>query len=165
VQAVEHLIAIGCKRIAYLVNHPANHAFEPRWQAYTDSILRAGRDPEYIDIPAGSRAAAREGVRTYAAATGCPDGILCHNDMMAVGVYRGLCDLGLRIPEDVCLVGCDGIDEIEYLDHPLSTIEQPAEEMVRLACARLRDRIADPTAPIQRTVLGAHLVVRQSSQR
>ena len=70
--------------------------------------------------------------RNSAAAAERPDALFCTNDDGAIGCYRGLRDLGLRVPEDVALVGCDGIEDTEYLETPLTTIVQPVEELSRL---------------------------------
>ncbi len=84
---------------------------------------------------------------------------------MAIGAYRALCELGLRVPTDVALVGCDGIEDTEYLERPISTIEQPISEMCALAWDFLQRRIQEPNHPPQRVVLQPKLVIRASSQR
>ena len=66
------------------------------------------------------------------------------NDELAVVCYRAMHDLGRRVPEDVALVGCDGIDEIDYLHPAPTTIAQPVAEMCRVAWDYLKKRISDP---------------------
>jgi LacI family transcriptional regulator len=92
-----------------------------------------------------------------------PEAFFCHNDDIAMGVYRGLVDLGIKIPDDSALVGCDGIEDAEYLETPLSTIVQPIAEMCRHAFQLLERRISDPTSPIQEVHLYPDFVIRQSS--
>ena len=163
-KAVEHLAAIGCRRIAYVEDHPTSAAPDFRHQTYAGAMQQAGLRPEYIDVP-GSRAAARSAVTTYVRTNGSPDGMLCRYDDLAIGAYRGLRDLGLRIPDDVALIGCDGIDDTEYLDPPLSTIVQPIERMCDLAWEFLQKRMADPGCPLQQIVLPSCLELRASSLR
>ena len=90
----------------------------PQWR-------RKGRTPEFLLAPAQSRMAAYQFVGGYVAANGRPDGLLCVNDEMAMGAHRALWDQGMRVPEDVALVGCDGIPEAEYAHPPLTRSFNP----------------------------------------
>lgn len=167
VDSVQHLLSVGCRRIAYMEEEEAAVRVTPdfRHLSYQDAMEAAGGRPEYIITPDGARASARKTIQEYAQARDYPDGILCRNDDLAIGTYRGLRDLGLRIPEDVALVGCDGIEDTEYLDPPLSTIVQPLEAMCDLAWEYLERRMRDPSRPLQCAVLPSQLVIRGSSQR
>jgi LacI family transcriptional regulator len=163
--AVRHLIDVGCRRIAYFTNAWGNRSGERRYDAYTAVMQQAGREPIYIVTPDNDRKHARQTIREHVTAHGCPDGLFCLSDSIAVGVYRGLRDLGIRIPEDIALVGCDGIEDVEYLDCPLTTIVQPFDEMCAVAWQFLQQRMADPGLPLQRRILVSQLVVRESSRR
>jgi LacI family transcriptional regulator len=163
VNAVEHLLARSRRRVAYLVDLASNYPEEVRCRAYADTTRFAGAEPDYLVSPDNSRATTRVFMREYVRTYGCPDGLFCHNDLMAVGAYRGLCDLGIRVPDDVMIVGCDGIEELEYLECPISTVSQPVEEMCELASRFLHARIEEADRPPQQQVLKAQLVVRQSS--
>lgn len=165
--AVRHLLSAGCRRIAYLEDAEAAGRPTPdfRHLTYRDAMEEAGATPEYVVTADNARAAARQAIQDHIRARGHPDGILCRNDDLAIGTYRGLRDLGLRIPEDVALVGCDGIEDTEYLDPPLSTIVQPLEAMCDLAWEFLERRMKEPGRPLQRAVMPSQLVVRGSSQR
>jgi LacI family transcriptional regulator len=163
--AAEHLISQGCRRIAYLVSEWGNRPGDVRHEAYLSAMAAAGRPPEIITAPAAHRAPARVTMAQYVAENGHPDGLFCFSDEMAIGAYRGLRDRGLRIPEDVAVIGCDGIEDTEYLDSPLSTILQPTGEMCALAWQYLRQRINEPDTPLQQTILEARLVLRESSRR
>jgi LacI family transcriptional regulator len=168
VEAIEHLIALGRKRVAYVVPQEWNTPTNPRRKAYGETMrrFRLKREvvltdfAEYIDM----RRSAREQVRDYVAAHGCPGAFFCYNDETAIGVQRGMFDLGLRVPEDAALVGCDGIDETEFHQPALSTITLPQEEMCRLAWQFLQRRIEEPNAPRQAAILKPRLVVRESSR-
>jgi LacI family transcriptional regulator len=164
-QATQHLLAMGCRRIAFLEEASFNAAPDFRHQTYQHTLEEAGGQPEFITTPEGSRTAARQAIRAYVQANGCPDGILCRYDDLAIGAYRGLRDLGLRIPEDVALIGCDGIEDTEYLDPPLTTIIQPLQEMCDLAWEFLERRMESPDIPLQQAILPSKLEIRGSSQR
>ena len=163
--AVRHLVASGCRRVAYLVPVPSQHEREPRRVAYDAVMGEVGAPPEHIVVPVGTRAAARQTLLSHVREHGLPDGLFCCNDVTAVGAYRALRDLGVQLPADCALVGCDGIEGGEYLDAPLSTIVQPIEEMCRLGCEFLLRRIKAPDTPPQTATLTAPLVIRESSRR
>ena len=164
-EAVSHLLAAAPANVAYMVNRGSDTPGEPRYDAYVGAMERAGRPAEFILCDDQSRASARAGIREYVGAHGCPSAVFCHNDDLAIGAYRGLCDLGVRVPDDVALVGCDGVEDTEYLPCPISTIVQPIGEMCDLAWQYLRTRLGDPSLPPQQTVLTARLEVRASSTR
>jgi LacI family transcriptional regulator len=165
VEAVQHLAAIGCRRIGYLTGQGGGHAGDARYDAYTASMRELGREPECILCPCETKSAARAALHEYAQKHGCPDGIFCFNDDLALAGYRALCDLRRRVPEDVALVGCDGIEDIEYLETPLTTLALPVEQMCALAWEYLKRRMADPAAPLQQTIMKPHLEIRASSRR
>jgi LacI family transcriptional regulator len=76
-----------------------------------------------------------------------------------------LCDMKLRVPEDVALVGCDGIQDTEYLEIPITTLVQPVASMCAKGWQFLTRRMDHPRAKIQKTTLKPELVIRRSSVR
>jgi len=162
-KAIEYLIASGCRRIAELTlpqDESFNPTKEPRMQAYESVMEAAGLETEYIADPNILRSSARKLIREYVIENGCPDGIFCHNDDMAIGAYRGLYDLGIRVPDDVKLIGCDGIEDVDYLERPFSSIVQPIEQECQIAWQFLERRINNPGIPLQQASLKAHFVAR-----
>lgn len=164
-EALYHLLDSGRRRIAYLVNASSYHAGEPRGEAYRFVMEQAGLPVEVVRTVDQSRRQTYEGVNQYLQQHGLPDAIFCHNDQMAMACYKCLRDLGARVPDDVALVGCDGMEETEFWETPLSTIVQPLAEMCHLAWLFLQRRLEQPELPVQRAVLKPHLVVRESSQQ
>lgn len=160
-QALRHLVETGCQRIAFVGERLA----DSRRQRYTQFMQQRDRTPEFIDIPRQNRTDVRAAVRAYVTAHGCPDGLFCFNDDVALASYRALRDLGLRVPTDVALVGCDGIEEAEYLDTPLSTLVLPVTQMCQVAWQFLQKRIEEPKLPPQQTMLQPTLVLRESTRR
>ena len=159
-EAVLHLLQRGCRRIAYLIDAGTYSLNESRRAAYVSALEDAGFLPEFLVVPEQSRAAVYRFTRDYIAAEGCPDGMLCVNDEMAMGAHRSLLDLGRRIPEDVALVGCDGIPEARYARPSLATIVQPIGEMCQLAWGLLERRLEQPMLAPQQTLLVAKLSVQ-----
>jgi DNA-binding LacI/PurR family transcriptional regulator len=159
-EAVELLIRPGRRRVAYL----APHDFEDeRSRAYTHIMAEAGLAPEMLLNAGEARSSVRRFLREYIVSHGHPEAIFCMNDDTAIAAYRALIDLGLRVPEDVALVGCDGIEDTEYMPTPISTIAMPLDEMSRLAWQFLKTRLQDPDAPPQRIILPSTLIRRESS--
>ena len=164
--AMEHLIGLRCRRIAYFVHaHYASEPDEPRNEIYRETMVAAGLQPEYILIRTRERAEARKAVRAYVRERGAPDGIFCYNDDIALGAYRGLLDIGVRVPEDVALVGCDGIDDTEYTERPLTTILMPVAEMAAAGWRLLQRRMEHPAAPLDRVRIETRLLVRETTRR
>lgn len=167
-EAVRHLATVGCKRIAYLVPDWFEwfvQSGDARLSGYRAAVTALGQEPEYILTPSEKREDVAGVLSAYVESHGCPDGIFCYNDEMAIGAFVALRDLGRRIPEDVALVGCDGLRETAYLSPRLTTILQPLEEMCSVAWSLLMQRIQDPTLPPRRATLTPRLEVRGSSQR
>jgi LacI family transcriptional regulator len=91
-----------------------------------------------------------------------PDAIVCSNDQMAIGVLRTLAARGIRVPEDVALVGFDDIYPATLCDPPLTTVRQPIRGIGERACEQLIERIANPTLRPSVELLPTELVIRSS---
>ena len=92
-----------------------------------------------------------------------PTALFAANNFLTIGVRRGLSELGLRVPEDVALVGFDDLPS-EMIMFPFFTVAaQPAYQMGQRAVAVLLERQANPAAPAQDVVLPTELVIRRSS--
>lgn len=163
VDAVRHLVQPGRRRVAYLTDDLPHRAADARYMAYVRTLAEAGLPPEFIGVEDSLRATGRTAMLEYVESKGCPDALFCHNDDLALGAYRALCDLGIRVPDDVALVGCDGTEDTEYLETPISTIVQPLHQMCALACEYLENRMNDHSRARQETWLNAHFEIRASS--
>ena len=163
--AVEHLVACGFQRILHLTPERTDAPHASRRNGYSTVMRKAGLTPEflYYDVTDQQRPAARRLIQEYIRTHGRPEAIFCHSDDIMIGVYRGLCDLGLRVPADVALVGCDGIQDVEYMDVPLTTITLPVEKMCITAWQFFEQRTARPNRKPQRAVLKPQLSVRAST--
>lgn len=167
-EGVRHLVNLGCRRIAYFLSEWGNRVGDARYDAYMTVMKETGRQPELIPIPkkpANARILARRTLTAYVRAKGCPDGLFCFSDDVAIGGYRGLCDLGIRVPDEVAMFGCDGIEDMEYFECPLSTVQHPYEEMCTLAWQFLARRMQDPSIPLQQALLTPQFVIRESMRR
>ena len=91
-----------------------------------------------------------------------PTGIICSNDLMAVGVLQSAERLGIRVPEDLSVVGFDGIEATSWTNPALTTIEQPIAEIAQTAVDTLRTLIEDPKA-LPNSYFRPNLRVRSST--
>jgi DNA-binding LacI/PurR family transcriptional regulator len=142
----EHLIRLGHERLGFVAG--SAHAFPTREKTIGQhDALRAAGLPEAAvansDFSvAGGRAALRELV--HGRDGDRPTGVICSSDLMAIGAMQEAVALGLRVPEDVSIVGFDGIDAATWTQPPLTTVEQPIDEIARTAVAALRAQVERP---------------------
>jgi len=163
--AIRHLVASGRRRIAYLVNVlPPALGISSRYDDYHRVMQESGLVDEFIITGSSDRDRVRASARTYFQEKGCPEAIFCHCDDAAIAAYRAACDLGIRIPDDLALVGCDGIQDTEYFPCPITTIVQPLDALCEMAARFMERRLTEPDAPPQQTTLTAELVIRESSR-
>lgn len=152
--ATEHLIAHGYQRIGMIGGHPEIVAAESRQRGFYDALDAAGL-PHFDDQ-------VRHGDfnehRAFAAALAMlsapvrPQAIFAASDAMAVGTLRAAQSLGLRVPEDLALVGFDGLEEGLLESHALTTIRQPAREIGKRAVELLAELIADSTRTVRHDI-------------
>lgn len=146
-EAMKHLLAKGHRRIAYVYPYPwiDEQPGEPRRKAYTEACIASGIELKMLLMSRHieSRRAGMEMGLTLAEMPSStrPTALLCFNDCVAEGVLFGLRRHGLRIPDDVAIVGFDGIEESQYLDIPLTTVMLPAAKMGQEALRVLIRRI------------------------
>lgn len=166
-EAVQHLLSKGRKRVSWFAPDARCLLGQSRYDAYTLAMRQAGLSPEYIGIPLLATCdecrTAFEMLPKYISSHGCPEALFCSSDEIAIGAQRALQDLGLRIPDDVAIVGCEGIEETAYHHPRISTIEAPVAESCRVAWEFLKRRMEDPSAPRQQMILKPKLVIRESS--
>lgn len=162
-QAVEHLIEVGCRRIAFAALSSSLKNKELRLMTYEKTMQKHNREVEYLSLKEVARSKVREEIKEHFSSPHFPDGLLCFNDEIAISVYRGLRDLNVSVPQQVALIGCDGIEDTEYLECPITTIVQPVAEMCGLAWDMLQNRIRSPDEDFQQKVLLPQLAVREST--
>lgn len=142
--AAEHLASLGHRRIAYLGALVDPGTVARRRQGVREALAAAGLDPDQalVDIrmsihPPSLVDAAAAAVEQVLAARPAPTGIICLNDTAALGVLRGLSASGLRVPEDISVVGYDDLPFAARLAPALTTVSQPKYELGRIAAELL----------------------------
>ena len=149
-QAIKWLLEARRQRIGFLVPSAADFRGDERHEAYVSVMKKAGHTPIFIHSEQNSRLAAYEAMQSFLRDHEPVDGLFCYNDYAAIGASRALREAGLNVPRQVTLVGCDGIEDIDYLDWPLPTIELPVAQMCACAWKFLQRRLLDPTLPLQK---------------
>ncbi len=161
--ATQHLIDLGHRVIAYLGGPPDHAASRHRLTGYRRALKRAGLGYDSSRVRFGSgRADAGEQALEFFTRSSAPTGIFCYNDMTAIGALAALKRKGLRVPEDVSLVGFDDIPFARYVDPPLTTIHQPKEEMGRVAMQMLLDLLHGK--PVANVMVPGQLIVRETTR-
>jgi LacI family transcriptional regulator len=133
------------------------------------ALKAAGLDPEQalVDIPTSAQTAT-EGeacVEQLLSASIKPTAVFCANDLLALGLMRGLIKRGLSIPDDMALVGYDDVEFASVLSTPLTSVRQPKYELGRAAAELLLDEANNPdTHQHQHIVYKPELIIRESSK-
>lgn len=160
--ATSHLVDTGCRRIAYVEGgtRPSNTV---RATAVADTLKRRGIGEPMRTVRAERDAWRAPGdlVRSIAAAP--PDALVCYDDKLALAVMDGLRDVGLRVPDDVSIVGFDGIPFAATSNPRLTTVSVPSFEMGRLAADALIEAIHGGGLP-DAVLMPLELIVRESTR-
>jgi LacI family repressor for deo operon, udp, cdd, tsx, nupC, and nupG len=164
--AVNHLIAAGHRRIAHIAGSPDNVEARERLSGYREALEAAGLDANQ-QVMRGGGFRFEDGVAAAAEFLSLeerPTAVFAAADDVAIGFIRTLRDEGIRIPEDVSVVGFDDIDHASVIEPPLTTMRQPRAELGRLAAEDLLARMGRdaPLLPPTRVRLACQLVERQS---
>ncbi|MFF2632458.1 LacI family DNA-binding transcriptional regulator [Microbacterium sp. NPDC058021] len=167
-RAVEHLAELGHTTITYLAGPDASWANGVRWQALREAAhelgLRVRRLGPFAPTQAGGLSAA--GALANAPSTA----VLAYNDLMAIGLMRGLVTLGIRVPEDVSVVGFDNIFGADFCTPQLTTVAAPLRQLGAVAVQTLLNELRGPAersparrGPLKTALLPARLVIRSST--
>lgn len=169
-EALRHLRETGRRRIGYLAPEVAvGRQGDPRYDIYCRLMVEWGMETRVYayEGAAFDLGSARQRTEDIGNGGDLPDALLCFNDTAAVGALMGLRRAGLRVPEDVALVGCDDLPIASQMDVPLSSVAYPLAEMCRLAVERLLSRMGAAErgeAPSPEVIeLPTRLVARASS--
>ena len=164
--ATTALLEAGHRRIAMINGEDWIEASRDRVQGYRQALIShdIAVDPALICSGGWTQGSGREQAHFLLDLPSPPTAIFCYCDRMAVGVYEAIKSRGLRIPEDVSVVGFDDENFARDMDPPLTTLALPHEAMGRWAVARLLDPKQEASAErrIRRLKMECPLVVRES---
>jgi LacI family transcriptional regulator len=165
--ATQYLIDLGHRRIGFITGTLDLGCSRDRLAGY-EAALSAHQipiDPQLIQEGDFNQPTGYQVAQALLDLAELPTAIFASNDVMAFGVMEAVRDRGLRIPEDISIVGFDNIPQAEHVSPQLTTIEQPLADMGREATRMLLALIQDPECPYRRVELPTSLVVRASTRR
>lgn len=159
--ATSALIRAGHRRIAHIPGEDWGEAARDRALGYRRALASADVpfDPAFLATPAWTAASGRTSALALLSQANPPTAIFCFNDRVALGVYEAAAEHGLRLPDDLSVVGFDNDDIAATLQPPLTTMVLPHDEMARWAVDRLLSPA--PSAPL-RMKLECELIQRAS---
>jgi LacI family transcriptional regulator len=162
--ATEHLLELGHRRIGFLAGRPDLESARLRERGYRTAIERAGMevDPSLIRVGGYQVDIAEEGTRQMLELDDRPTAIFAANDVSAIAAMSVATLLGLVVPDDLSVIGFDNVPESALSEPPLTTIEQPIQQM-GFDATKILIRLINGTEPVPgHTLLPTRLVVRGS---
>jgi LacI family transcriptional regulator len=160
--ATDHLIRLGRRRIAHITGHMTISDGQDRFAGYKRALARA-------DIPFDPNLVA-QGLFTYDAGYNCmksllphkPDALFAAGDTTALGAMQAIYEAGLKVPDDIAVIGFDDLDVAPKATPPLTTIRQPIQQKGAAAAQLLMDLIDGRTQSPHQIILPTQLVIRES---
>ena len=147
--ATEHLLVLGHRAVGFVAGEAYAAPTLQKLEGRDDALRAAGVSPNgFVAHAPFTVAGGRSALRALMAKRARPTGVICSNDLMAIGALQEASALGLRVPEDLSIVGFDGIDAVGWTQPPLTTVEQPIEEIAATAIRALRAQI-ESEAPVR----------------
>jgi DNA-binding LacI/PurR family transcriptional regulator len=141
--ATEHLLELGHRRIGFVAGEAFALATREKGRGRQEALNAAGIDSDQYVAYArfsveGGRHTLRRIVDEVEKDGDRPTAVICSNDLMAIGAMQEAAALGLRVPDDLSIVGFDGIDAGAWTQPPLTTVEQPLDEIAETAIEALQ---------------------------
>jgi LacI family transcriptional regulator len=165
--ATDHLIARGCLRIAHLRGPEIGISAE-RLEGYRRALAKRGlRTPAgYITGGGHGDEAGYEGMRRLLRLSPIPDGVFCYNDPVAIGAIKAIREAGLRVPNDISVIGAGNVHYSDLLAVPLTTVDQGTCQMGAKAAELLIERITQKRSGRPKKILiSPKLIERESTRR
>ena len=163
--ATQHLVTLGHRRIGFAAGPEHYVPTREKDAGRRAALAAAGIDPDGLvafgdfSVEGGRRALgellARDGER--------PTAVICSSDLMAIGALQEATERGIRVPDELSIVGFDGIDASAWTQPPLTTVEQPIGEIAETAVNALQELIENPGRSLPNFVFRPQLRVRGST--
>jgi DNA-binding LacI/PurR family transcriptional regulator len=165
VTATEHLLSLGHERIAVIAGQQRKMCSSARVAGYRSALASAGvrHRPEYVRHAGFDEAVAHRRMLDLLDLREPPTAVFVCSDRMALGVYGALAERGLRVPDDISVVGFDDLPESRWATPALTTVRQPLAEMAATALHLLVRMMEGDRPESTRTELSTRLVERAST--
>lgn len=165
-EAVSHLIKLGHKQIGFVGGSFNNPNIKERFFGYQQALEEFGieRNNNFIltDEPSSVMENGINAVNKLLKRNAMPAAIFVANDAQAIGCIKALKESGLKVPEDVAVMGFDDVEGGLLIEPQLSTMHVPKEEMGALAVKKMINIIENPTTNVDKTLISVELMVRES---
>jgi LacI family transcriptional regulator len=166
--ATKHLVDIGRKRIAHIGGKNTSPSFD-RLRGYRNALIQFGlpTSDDYVvvreRVEEAGDIAGFQAMQELLKLKQRPDAVFCYNDLTALGAIDATLQSGLRVPEDVAVIGCGNLRYANYLKVPLSSIDHGTIELGRLAGEFALSLSTDPEQAPKSMLAPSTLVVREST--
>ena len=172
--ALEHVVKLGHREIAFFKGHPGSADTVYRWKGVRDAATQMGiriRPELTLQLQEGATqpgpSLPEEGYENAQKLIATGRGfsaLVAFNDISAIGAMRAFRDAGLRVPQDISVVGFDDIHEAAYLTPRLTTVRQPLRRMGEIAAERLLTRVVNEAKAVAEQIsVEPELVIREST--
>jgi LacI family transcriptional regulator len=163
-ESVDYLAGLGHKHIAWATWSLKNPGFATRAKGIAKAAKRWGMDVSTITVQGMNNGSGEIAAEKFLTLEPRPTAILCANDLLALDALRGLIQRGIRVPEDVSVIGFDDIDFCANARVPLTTVAVPRYQIGSTAAGLLLDEIDNPEKHAhQQVVFQPRLIIRESS--
>jgi DNA-binding LacI/PurR family transcriptional regulator len=162
--ALEHLLARHCRRIAYIAGTAGMFSARERLAAFQGGMQMHGLPPLAVTQADFTYEGGLQATQQLLQRSPYPDAILCANDAMALGALTAVRELaGLRVPEDIAIIGFDDIPQAAWPNFALTTVRNPVAEKAHAICERVLSRTRDPACASVNLRFATPLVVRRTA--
>ena len=167
--ALQHLYQLGHRKIAFMQGQPFSSDSDTRWSATLHVARELGLPVSdemtiHLEKDSHSPEISYPGIRQLIQSRRPFTAVLCFNDVSAMGTIRALHEAGLRVPNDVSVLGFDDIQSAQFQVPSLTTIRQPLQKMGSTAAKMLLKKLADEMTP-ELIQVDPELIVRESTAR
>ena len=164
IQAIRHLRENGYQNFAYVSGEAGSSSNVERQLGFIHALGEHGQEP-VISQGNYTYESGYKALYELKDKIQLPCGILCANDVMALGVLDAAKELKIRVPEEIGVVGFDDIPMSQWKSYQLTTLRQPMKQLAESAVQMLVNRIEQPETAIERVQFDFELVIRRSSSR
>ncbi|MRG88136.1 LacI family DNA-binding transcriptional regulator [Salinibacillus xinjiangensis] len=164
--AANHLLEIGCKRIGHIKGPENERNATERYWGYRTTVHKLDwYDQSYVVAGDFSVEGGYKAMKELLIKHPTIDGVFAANDLSAIGAMKAAYEWNIKIPDDLAIIGFDGIAMTKYMVPSITTIQQPLQKMGKIAFEELMNKINNPDAKIKHHELDVSLMLQESTLR